>query len=571
MTHIFFRLSTLMMLISLFASCKTQQMADLVILNGYVWTADSSIQNANNIACLQGKIITVTDSIDIKNYIDSQTKIIDARGHFVMPGLIEGHGHFSGLGYSLIELNLLKTKSWEEIQEKVSMAVKKSKPGEWIVGRGWHQEKWDSLPRQNLYNYPFHETLSQLSPDNPVLLFHASGHSLFANKKAMDIAGVSKETQNPEGGHVVKRSNGEPIGVFEERAMQFISSAYKEYKKSLDAKSLDSIWHEAIHLASLECLKNGITSFQDAGSSFVELEKYEKLALNQQLNVRLWAMARQPYKEMEPVLANYKKIGVGNQFYTCNAIKSEVDGALGAFGAWLLKPYDDKPGFMGQNTTDIYDVKKIADLAIKNDMQFCVHAIGDRANRVVLDIYEGIKNQHPNKMDWRWRIEHAQHLDTADIPRFSKLGIIASMQGVHCTSDAPFVVKRLGSERAKIGAYAWRSLLDNGVIIANGTDAPVEDVNPFYSIYASVTRKTIDSKMDFFPEQKMTRQEALISYTLGNAYAAFEESFKGSITPGKVADIVILDNNLLTCDEDKILQTKVLYTILDGKVTYIKP
>ncbi|MBL0099705.1 MAG: amidohydrolase family protein [Saprospiraceae bacterium] len=275
--------------------------------------------------------------------------------------------------------------------------------------------------------------------------------------------------------------------------------------------------------------------------------------------------------DLEGKAGNYKKVNIGNHFYTCNAIKSEVDGALGAFGAWLLEPYNDKPNFKGQNTTDIYDVKRIADMAIQNKMQFCVHAIGDRANRVVLDIYEGVMSQHPELKDLRWRIEHAQHLSKDDIPRFAKNGIIASMQGIHCTSDAPFVVKRLGVDRSRIGAYAWRSLLDSGVVVANGTDAPVEDVDPIKSFYASVTRKREDSGFEFFPEQKMTRKEAIYSYTLGNAYAAFEEKIKGSLRPGKVADIVILSKDLINCSEEDILKTKVLYTITDGKVRFESP
>ena len=324
-------------------------------------------------------------------------------------------------------------------------------------------------------------------------------------------------------------------------------------------------------MAENECLKKGITSFQDAGSSFEELDRYEKLAKDKKLKVRLWVMARHPVSELENKVGKYKRINVGNHFYTCNAIKSEVDGALGAFGAWLLEPYADKPGFKGQNTTDIYDVKKIADMALKNDMQFCVHAIGDRANRVVLDIYEGVMSQNPDKKDLRWRIEHAQHLATDDIPRFAEYGIIASMQGIHCTSDAPFVEKRLGKERASKGAYPWRSLLDKGVIIANGTDAPVEDVDPIKSFYASVTRKREDSGFEFYPEQSMTRKEAIYSYTLGNAFAAFEDNFKGSLREGKVADIVILSRDLINCTDDYILKTQVLYTITDGKIRYSNP
>ena len=552
------------------ASCKEDDKADLIITNANIYAVDTVYTGATAIAVKDGLILQIGSDEDIKLLANEDTKTIDAQGQFIMPGFIEGHGHYSGLGYSLINLNFLTAKSWEDIVASVAKRAQEVKSGDWIIGRGWHQEKWDSIPKQNVYKYPFHYSLSEVSPDNPVILYHASGHSLYANKKAMDLVGISKETANPLGGEIVRNSDGEAIGVFEERAMSLFADKYDAYMASLDQKQLDSIWYEAIRLAEQECLKKGITSFQDAGSKFDELNKYEKLALENKMQVRLWAMARHPAEELEGQVSKYKKVDVGNRFYTCNAIKSEVDGALGAFGAWLLESYSDKPGFKGQNTTDIYDVKKIADMAIANDMQFCVHAIGDRANRVVLDIYEGVMAQHPEKTDLRWRIEHAQHLNPADIPRFAKSKIIASMQGIHCTSDAPFVVKRLGTERAQLGAYAWRSLLDNGVVVANGTDAPVEDVDPIKSFYASVTRKREDTGLTFFTEQKMTRAEAIYSYTLGNAFAAFEDHFKGSIRPGKVADFVILSNDLINCSDEEILQTKVLYTITDGKIRYSK-
>jgi hypothetical protein len=286
------------------------------------------------------------------------------------------------------------------------------------------------------------------------------------------------------------------------------------------------------------------------------------------LDVRLWAMLRHSYDEMKDNMDGLPKVDVGAHFFTCRAIKSEVDGALGAFGAWLLKAYNDKKGFTGQNTTPISEVKNIAALAMQHDMQMCVHAIGDRANRVVLNIYEEQFEQNPEKDSLRWRIEHAQHLDTADIPRFKTLGIIASMQGIHCTSDAPFVEKRLGEERSRLGAYPWRSLLDAEVLIANGTDAPVEDVDPLKCFYASVTRKRSDTGMEFYPEQRMSREEAIFSYTLGNAYAAFEESFKGSLEEGKVADIVVLSQDLTSCSDEAILDTEIRMTMIDGKVKY---
>lgn len=521
---------------------------------------------ANTVVVKDGRILEVGSDDLVSKYESKET--VDLEGAFLMPGWIEGHGHFSGIGRSLQNLNLLKSKSWEQIVGQVKEKVDQAKPGQWIQGRGWHQEKWTSTPDENYHGYPTHKELSAISPDNPIILGHASGHGLFANAKAMELAGVTRETPDPSGGAIIRDENGDPIGVFEERAMSIISDAFSQYQNTLPPEQREEQWYEAIELAEEECLSKGITSFQDAGTYFSDIPKYKKLAKEGNLDVRYWGMIRHSADQMRGKLQDLKLVDYGNGYLTLNAIKSEVDGALGAFGAWLIKPYSDKDGFHGQNTTSIQDVKAIAELAMENDMQICVHAIGDRANRVIVDMYEHMLGEVPNGKDRRWRIEHAQHLDPADIPRFATSGIIASMQGIHCTSDAPFVQDRLGLDRAKDGAYAWRSLLDAGVKIANGTDAPVEDVDPIPSFYASVTRKRADSGFEFFPEQSMTREEALRSYTLDNAYAAFEEDKKGSIEVGKYADFAVMDTDLVNCKEEDILDTKVLYTIVDGKIKY---
>lgn len=566
------RLLSFFLLLALGTSCSqslsVDQFADTLIINGNIYTVDTLLPGAEAVALRGGRIIDVGSTADLMVLRGDSTEVIDLQGRFMMPGFIEGHGHFSGLGYSLINLNFLHTSSWEEIMQMVAEAAAQAEPGEWIVGRGWHQEKWTETPSPSVLGYPYHDALSAVSADNPVMLRHASGHSLFANAKAMELAGVTAETPDPSGGEVVRDSRGKAIGVFEERAMSLINAAYDDYRAGLSEEAKSKEWYRAIELAEEECLKKGVTSFQDAGSKYFELERYEQMAEAGELDLRLWAMVRHSYDEMKDNLDGYPKIDVGNHYFTCRAIKSEVDGALGAFGAWLLRAYNDKKGFTGQNTTPIPEVKNIAQLAMDNDMQMCVHAIGDRANRVVLNIYEEQLSANPEKENLRWRIEHAQHLDTADIPRFREMGIIASMQGIHCTSDAPFVEKRLGRERSRLGAYPWRSLLDEGVIIANGTDAPVEDVDPLLSFYASVTRKRADNGFEFFPEQRMTRAEAIHSYTLGNAYAGFEEDFKGSVTKGKAADFVVLSHDLVNCTDEEILESKVLMTMVDGEVRY---
>lgn len=423
-------------------------------------------------------------------------------------------------------------------------------------------------PEEHIHGYPDHEKLSEVSPNNPVLLRHASGHSLFANAKAMELAGVSLETPSPSGGEIVRDSRGNAIGVFEERAMNIIGQAYQEYLSGLSEEQRKKQWLEGIQLAQEESLRKGITSFQDAGSRFYEIDGYKELADSGKLDLRLWVMLRHPFDEMQGHMEGLPIVGYGDGYFTCRAVKSEVDGALGSFGAWLLESYDDKADFVGQNTTKLETVSNIADLCLEHGMQLCVHAIGDRANREVLNIFEEKFSSLSENNDLRWRIEHAQHLDPADIPRFRELGVIAAMQGIHCTSDAPFVVKRLGEKRAREGAYPWRSLLDAGAVVGNGTDTPVEDVDPIESFYASVTRKRVDTGLEFFPEQAMTRAEAIHSYTLSNAYAAFEEEVKGSLEKGKYADLVVLSNNLYNCADEEIMDTKILLTIVDGKIKY---
>jgi len=563
----------ILLLLSLISCQQNKQgNADTILLNGNIYTVDEANPTAEAIAIKDGIIKAVGNIADMEQWKGENTKTVDLKGQFVMPGFIEGHGHFSGLGYSLIDLNFLKSKNWQEIVDMVAEKAKTAKPGEWIIGRGWHQEKWNEKLERHVHGYPYHDDLSEVSPNNPVMLRHASGHGLIANKAAMDLAGVSKETPDPTGGHIVRDASGEAIGVFEERAMSVINRVHQDYLETLSPEDRLARWHAGIDLATEECLSNGITTFEDAGSSFKEIDRYEKMAEDGKLGLRLWAMVRRPSEELKDHLDGFPIIDVGNRFFTCRAIKTAFDGALGSFGAWLLEDYNDQPGFRGQNTVPIEEVKAIATLARDHNMQLCVHTIGDRANRELLNLMEELTTAEGKDLKaLRWRSEHAQHIDPQDIPRFASLGVIAAMQGIHCTSDAPFVVKRLGEERARKGAYPWRSLLDAGAVVGNGTDAPVEDVSPIECYYASVTRRRHQPKdfgLELFPEQRMTREEAIKSYTLSNAYAAFEDEWKGSLTPGKVADIVVLSNDLIHCSDEDILKTDVLMTMVNGVVKY---
>ncbi len=542
--------------------------ADLVIVGGPVITMDRAQPIAEALAIRGHQILAVGDSDQVRNWIGPDTQVIKLEsGQTVVPGLIEGHGHFLGLGDSLMSLNLMEAKTWDEIVAQVEAAAKITPAGQWIVGRGWHQSKWDQIPEPNIQGYPTSDSLSKISPNHPVLLVHASGHMSMANAYAMQQAGVDRDTAEPAGGEILKDTSGQATGVFRETAQQLIQRVYARDQQRLSAEERLSKTTRAIQLAGAECVRYGITSFQDAGTSFGQLRVLKQFAASGQLPVRLWVMIRDDMAAIEQQLAAAKLIGYADHFLTVRAIKLSIDGALGPHGAWLLAPYADLPTSMGLNTADLSVAARLAELANTHDFQLCVHAIGDRANREVLDIFERTFSANPRAVPRRWRIEHAQHLHPDDIPRFGKLGVIAAMQGVHCTSDAIFVPQRLGMLRSENGAYMWRSLIDTGAIVTNGTDAPVESIDPFASLYASVTRK-LKNGDTFFPQQVMTREEALRSYTIDNAYAGFEESIKGSLVPGKLADFIILDRDLMNCPAEEILTTKVLKTFIGGRLVY---
>lgn len=555
----------------------------LLLTNGRFFTADSQHPEASAVLVHQGKIMGVDGSCTSPECLAAKPQVVDLQGAFVMPGFIEGHGHFSSLGRSLQNLNLITTKSWGEILRQVGEKTRTATPGAWIEGRGWHQEKWNISPGRTVNGYPYHDSLSLVSPSNPVVLYHASGHGLIANAKAMELAGINRETPDPVGGRIVRDVKGNFTGVFEENAMALIETPFDVWKNQRPEAERVAAFERTIALATQECLAKGITSFQDAGSDFWELAQYRRLAESGQLGLRLWAMIAQPQAADYPKLAQFPQIGLGDGFFTCRAVKAYLDGALGSYGAWLLAPYTDKPDSYGQNTTPINSIAALAAECRRTHLQYCVHAIGDRANREVLNIFEQTFQQYPVTAEetqkfgfqlnnghpgFRWRIEHAQHTDPADQPRFAQLGVIASMQAIHCTSDAPFVVKRLGFARAQTGAYAWRRLLDQGARLTNGTDAPVEDVDPLACLYAAATRRRADGGDAFFPENCLTREETLLSYTRWNAYGAFEEATKGSIEVGKYADFVVLSTDLLRCVPEDILQAKVLQTYVHGQLKY---
>jgi predicted amidohydrolase YtcJ len=562
----------LLIILLLIQSCGGKKVvknpADIVLINGIIATVEDDNPSAEAVAVKNGKILAVGSTSDIKNFIGDSTQVIDLQGKFVMPGFNDSHAHFLGLGNSKMILDLHEAKNWDEVISIVAKAAESAKPGEWIIGRGWHQEKFNPSPKPNVNGYPIHNELSKASLRNPVMLTHASGHAIFANAKAMQIAGVNRNTKDPDGGTIERDSLGNPIGVFEENAENLIRKYYNDYLAKRTPGQIQADYEKQIQLASEECLKKGVTSFTDAGETFDVIDIIKKFADEKKLKVRLNIMAGDTYANMREKLALYRMVGYADGFLTVRSIKQYIDGALGSRGAWLLEPYADLPGSTGSNVTPVKDLKKIAELAIVYNYQLRIHAIGDRGNREVLNIYQEKFQQYPKLVDLRWCIEHAQHLSAQDIPRFAQLGVIAAMQGVHCTSDATFVPERLGDARAEEGAYVWKKLINSGTRICNGTDAPVEDIDPIRCFYSLVTRTNAGGKV-FYGDQKMSRLEALKSYTINGAYASFEEDVKGTITAGKYADLVILSNDLLNCSDEEILNTKVLYTIIGGKILYI--
>jgi predicted amidohydrolase YtcJ len=404
-----------------------------------------------------------------------------------------------------------------------------------------------------------------VSPNNPVALVHASGHAAFVNGKAMELSGIRRPTESPAGGEILRDQNGDATGLLRETAQRLIKRGAGEPTPT--AAEREARARQELELAAKESLSKGITTFEDAGSPLATIDLMKKMVDEGKLGIRLWVMVRQDNAAIADKLAQYRMVGYGNGHLTVRAIKKAIDGALGPRGAWLLAPYSDKPESKGLQTTKTADIEETARLAMANGYQLAVHAIGDAANRETLDIFERAFKANPDKKNLRWCVEHAQHLSAADIPRFGKMGVIASMQGIHCTSDAPYVIERLGRARAQEGAYVWQKLMKSGAVVANGTDAPVEDVDPIASYYATVSRKLKDGTV-FYPDQRMSRMEALKSYTINGAYAGFEEENRGSLKPGKYADITVLSKDILKVPEDEIPTAKVVHTIVGGKVLY---
>jgi predicted amidohydrolase YtcJ len=547
-------LATLGLSPSVRAQRATPPAADLIITNARIYTVDDGHPFVSALAVRDGRVQFVGSVREAMLLRGPATRVLDAEGRTVIPGMVDAHAHLFGLGEFLRSIDLTDTRSFDDIVMRVGARVKEAPPGRWVIGRGWDQNKWGDT------RFPTHEALSRVSPNNPVVLTRIDGHALLANAATMRAAGVTAATKDPAGGRIERGANGEPTGVFIDNAMGLID------------RVIPAMSHDEMRTAALAAVKEsnrwGLVGLHDPGEPREVLDVFEELAKAGTFSLRVYAMISDDSAAIEHYFQRGPQSALYDSHLWIRAIKLYADGALGSRGAALLDPYSDDPKNSGLLKTTPEHLRDVSTRALQHGFQVATHAIGDRGNRVALDAYEAAFKAVPT-VDHRFRIEHVQVLDHADVPRFAQLGVIPSMQAVHQTSDMYWAPTRLGYART-FGAYAWRSLLNTGVIIPNGSDFPVERVNPLFSFHAAVSRQDDDSwpPGGWFPEQKMTREEALKSMTIWPAYAAFQEQAMGSLTVGKLADFVILDRDIMTIPDSEILGTNVLATYIGGRVVY---
>ena len=543
-------------------SCSEKQEADLVLRNGKIAAVDENFSIHEAVAVKGENFLFVGSNEGADRFVGDDTEVIELDGKLVLPGLIDGHAHMRSLGEELTNLDISGTTSFQQIVDKVAERVETAEPGEWIFGGRWDQNNWD------VKKFPEHDTLSAVSPDNPVYLRRVDGNSAFANKKALDIAGITKDTPDPSGGVIHRKSNGEPSGVLINRAMNIVIDHFPE--------ETEEAYGEKLHKAIESSLSVGLTGWHEAGVSPWEVGIYKSLIDRGKLPMRVYAMLGP--QEAAPLTGSVEEIAeyfkdqrienYGNHMLSVRSIKLFFDGALGSRGAAFYEPYSDDPDNIGLLRVTPEYIYKISKAALLADMGVNTHCIGIRGNRLCLDSYEKAFQEIP-KEDHRFRIEHAQIVRDEDIAKFAELGVIPAMQPTHCTSDMPMVPDRVGNERAK-GAYAWRSFLEAGMVIPAGSDFPVESNNPMLGIYAAVTRQDVSGYPEegWSPEQRMTIEEAIKGFTIWAAYGAFQEDVLGSIEVGKLADLTVLDKDILTTEPKEILTTRAVYTIVGGKVRY---
>ncbi len=542
--------------LALLATSSAQaQQADLILTNARIYTADAAHPNAQAVAVRGDRIVFVGSAAEAAVLRGAATQVIDLAGKTVIPGMIDAHGHLTGLGSALQSVDLVGTRSYADVVARVAARAGQVPANTWIRGRGWDQNDWGDT------RFPTHEALSRAVPNNPVVLGRVDGHAVLANARAMQLAGITKATADPPGGRILRDENGEPTGVFVDNAESLV---YRVVPPATTAGT-----RAGIRLAMKQMNSFGLTGMHDAGEDCETIALFEQMAKAQELTVRNYVMVSAGGSCMDSLLALGPRDNVdGNRLIAVRSIKAYADGALGSRGAKLLEPYADEPSQSGLMVTPMNRLVDIAVKALRAGFQLNVHAIGDGANREVLDVFETALKQVP-RADHRFRIEHAQVISPSDIPRFAELGAIPSMQAVHQTSDMYWAETRLGSTRI-LGAYAWRSLLNTGVVIPNGSDFPVESSNPLLSFHAAVSRQDANNwpAGGWLAAQRMTRAEALEAMTIWPAYASFQEPQVGSLTPGKLADIVVLSQDIMTIPAEDILATKVELTIMGGKIVY---
>lgn len=539
-----------------------RQYADMAFTNAVVYTVEGPSTTAEALASRAGRIVYVGSSEGLASWIGPNTRVIDLAGKTVTPGFIESHAHLRGLGHSLQILQLASLNNYEAMVALVAAAVESTPKGEWILGRGWHQSKWDRVPSPQVKGFQTHHALSAVSPDNPVMLGHASGHAVFVNAKAMELAGITADTVFSGDGEIIKDEHGEPTGILNENAAYLVQKLVADLTMEQRKKQIERGMEES--------LRWGITSFHDAGVTSGDIEAMQALGREGRLTVRLYPMLSSADPALiEAFMQSGPMISAFDDYLTVRSIKVHADGALGSRGAWLHEDYLDRPGHRGMPTYPMDGVLQLAQRSLERGFQLNVHAIGDRTNTEVLDRFQAALDANPVS-DHRFRIEHAQHLRESDIPRFAELGVIAAMQAIHMGSDRPWAIKRLGKERIEAGAYVWQKLLQSGARVINGTDAPVEPISPLASFYASVSRKTLAGEPDggYEASQRMSRAQALRSYTLDAAFGEFGESVKGSLEVGKYTDLTVFDRDIMTIPENEILSAKIAMTVVGGVVRY---
>ena len=548
------RLAFLALLAAAPLSAQGARPADLIVTNARIYTVDDSRPIVAAMAVRDGRIAFTGSAREAMALKGTSTKIVDLAGRTVIPGMVDAHAHLLGLGQALRIVNLVGAKSYDEVIARVVARAKGLPPGQWLLGRGWDQNQWGDT------RFPTHDALSRALPNNPVYLTRVDGHAGLANAAAMRAASVTAASKEPSGGKVERTASGDPTGVFIDNAKDlvehFIPPGTREETR------------QAIRAAIAESQRYGLVGLHDAGESRATIDLMEEMARAGEIPFRLYVMIGDDSAAVAHYLARGPQSGLYDNHLWLRSFKLYADGALGSRGAALLEPYSDDANNKGLILTAPAHIQDVAVRALRAGFQVNTHAIGDRGNRVVLDAYDAALKQVP-VADHRFRVEHAQILHHDDIPRFAELGVIPSMQAVHQTSDMYWAGSRLGAGRL-LGAYAWRSVLETGVVVPNGSDFPVEAVNPLLSFHSAVARQDAENwpAGGWLPEQRMTRQEALMSMTIWPAFAAFQEATMGSLAPGKLADFVVLDRDIMTVADRDILGTAVLATYIGGKPVY---